>query len=164
MPVVKQDKAVVDPLKPANNGGAKVDTQGKVDVKKGKEPTPVLTAPAPGDAPIVKQPPAATTPAIKVPALKTPDAAAPVIEVPLAKPKLDQAVTPPADTGKSTSDVPVTKQKAGDAPVPQDTQKNDQPKPTGQQPKDQNAKYKNPKDGKDKVKCDPNVETCPPAQ
>ena len=104
VPVVKPDQPVIDPLKPADSGGAKVDVQGKA------------------------------------------------------------VVTPPADAAKSSTDVPVTKQKAGDAAVPQDTQKIDQPKQIGQQPKDQNAKDKKPKDAKDKVKCDPNVETCPPAQ
>ena len=162
VPAVKQGQTVIDPLKPAESGGAKVDLQSKIDMKKGKESPAVTTPPASGDVPVVKQPPAASAPIIKVPVLKTPDAAVPLI---VAKPKQDKAaVTPPADIGKSTIEVPVNKQKAGDAIVPQNTQKNDQPKQTGQQHKDKNAQDKKPKDGKDKVKCDPNVETCPPAQ
>ena len=165
VPVVKPGQTAVDPLKPADNGSAKVDTQGKADAKKGKDVQPVIIQPAPAVAPVVKLPPAASTPAIKVPDLKAPEAVAPVVEAPLAKPKQDKAaVTPPADTGKSTIGVPVTKQKALDATAPQDTQKNDKPKQTGQQPKDQNANGKKPKDEQGKVKCDPNVEICPPAQ
>ena len=88
------------------------------------------------------------------------DATAPIVVAPVQKPKQDKAVmTPPVDAGKAKTDVPVDKPKAGDVAVPQDTQKNDQ-----QQPKDQNANGKKPKDGQGKVKCDPNVETCPPAQ
>lgn len=169
VPVVKPDQKAVEPMKPAANGSAKVDTQDKVDVKKGKEEAPpIVTPPAQADAPVVKQAPAASTPAAKVPAVKTPEVDEPVVE-PSAKTKRDKSqeksvVTPPEDTAKSTPDVPVTKQKSGDAPVKQDTEKNDQAKQNGQQPKDQKMNAKKPKGTQDNTECDPGTENCPPAE
>jgi hypothetical protein len=158
-PATTKDKTVVDPAKPVD-GTPKVDAQGKVDVKKGKDIPQVVVPIAPADTPVVKQPPAAAASAIKVPRVKTPDVVPPLIEAPVQKPKQEKTVgTPPADSGKAKTDVPMDKPKAGTKAVPQDTQKNDQ-----QQPKDQNANGKKPNDPQGKVKCDPNVGTCPPAQ
>ncbi len=158
-PAATTDKAVVDPAKPAVDSNAKIGAPGTVDAKKAKDAAPATTPPAPAETPLVKQPPAALAPAAKAPAVKTPDATPPVVKAPAEKPKQDKTVpTPPADT-KPKADVPVEKPKAGAVEAPQDTQKNDQ-----QQPKDQNANGKKPKDGQGKAKCDPNVETCPPAQ
>jgi hypothetical protein len=162
-PAATTDKAVVDPAKPAVDGNAKVGAQGTVDTKKAKE-APAVTPPAPADTPLVKKPPVDATPVVKAPAVKTPDVTPPVVEAPAEKPKQDKTVTtPPADTAKPKTDVPVDKPKAGTTEVPKDAQKTDQQK-TDQQPKDQNANGKKPKDEPGKVKCDPNVETCPPAQ
>ena len=161
-PAATTDKAVVDPAKPAVDTNAKAGVQGTVNTKNTKD-APVVTPPATA-TPVVKQPPASSTPAVKVPPVKTQDATPPVVGAPAEKPKPDKTVpTAPADTGKTKSEIPQEKPKAGTSAVPQDGQKVE-PKQTDQPPKDQNANGKKPKDEQGKVKCDPNVENCPPAQ
>ena len=135
IPATKQDKGTIDTAKPADLNSRKVQTPGKVDLNKGKDVLPAITPPPP------------------------------VVAVPVEKGK--PAVTAPADTGNATTNVPAgksNKKKAADTVVPQGAQQNTQPQQTGQQPGDQNANKKNQKDGQGKPKCDPNVETCPPAQ
>ena len=142
--VVKQDKSGTDALKPVDQSPPKGDAQGKADVSKSKDALPAVTSPPPAVAPAIKAP--ATDPN-----------------------KGKPAVTSPVDTGKATSDAPVDmSKKKKDAGA------------NNQQPKGQNAtppadaqtqpaggkKAQEPakKNDKGKVKCDPNVETCPPAQ
>ena len=157
--VVKQDKKSTDTSKPADLSTPKVDAKGKVEVNKTKEA-----------APAVDQQPAVVAPVVKAPVVKTPPAVAPVDEAPVTKPQKDKSiVTPPADTGDATVDVPLDKsQKKKDAGA-SDQKKIDQnasPPADAQTPPADGKKAQEPakKNEKGKDKCDPKVETCPPAQ
>ena len=174
--VVKQDKTGTEPLKPADTqkpaekpaevATPEVKTPGKVEENKTLETKPVVT-----------QPPAK---------------AAPAVVAPVVKPKKEQpAATPPAAAGKMKKVVPdaVVPQDTQTQPKQTDEQPIDpkqnkkKKKVTGESdeqpvdqnatppaddqtpPADANAKQKPAKkDEKGKAKCDPNVETCPPAQ
>ncbi len=142
----------------------------KVVVPAAKAPdvkTPPAAAPV-VDAPVTK--PKVVAPVVKVPEVKTPPATAPVVEAPVEKPKkVKPVVTPPADTGKATTDVPVEKSKKKKDAGTTDQKTIDQsatPPADAQTPPADGKKAQEPvkKDEKGKAKCDPNVETCPPAQ
>ena len=162
--VVKQDPngTVVpkpaDPNAPKVDAQGNVDAQGKVDVNKPKEA-----------APPVPQKPAVVAPAVKAPEVKTAPATAPAVEAPGKTPKIDKpAVTPPADTGGSKTDVPAVKSNKKDAGTTEQKtlDQNATPPADAQTPPADGKKAQEPakKDEKGKAKCDPNVETCPPAQ
>ena len=138
---------------------------------------PVVKAPdlksAPATVPVVEasvKKPKVVAPVVKAPDLKTAPAEAPVVEAPVAEPKkVKPVVTPPADTGKATTDVPVDKSKKKKDVGATDQKTIDQnatPPADAQTPPVDGKNVQEPakKDEKGKAKCDPNVETCPPAQ
>ena len=180
------------PITPVDQPAAKVDVPAdgkantdapasvpalKAPVEKPNLAVPVVKAPvvksAPAAAPVVEAPvaePKVVAPVVEVPQVKTPPAIAPVVEAPLEKPKkVKPIVTPPADTGKVTTDVPLDKsqKKKDSGTTDQNTiDQNATPPADAQTPPADGKKAKQPvkKDEKGKAKCDPNVETCPPAQ
>lgn len=149
--VGKQDKSNAETPKPADVIAPKVDANGKTEVKKSTD-----TAPA------------APAPVVKTPDVKAAPAPAPVIVAPAEKPKVAKpVVAPPAvDTGKNAPDATLQKKKDAapsdsKAAVPKASPPAAVPPPPAVGKK---AVEPMKKDGQGKVKCDPNVETCPPAQ
>ena len=126
---------------------------------------PAAKVQVPADAKSNPDAPAVLAPVVKVPEVKTAPATPPVVEAPKDKP----VVTPPADTGKATTDAPVDlskKKKDAGASDQQPKGQNATPPADVKTPPADGKKAQEPakKDNKGKVKCDPNVETCPPAQ
>ncbi len=151
-PVVgKQDKPKVDALKPADAVAPKVDANGKVEVKKSTDTTPVVKAP---DA--------------KKPEVKTAPAPAPVVVAPAEKPKVAKPVVAPpvVDTGKPAPDAQIQKKKdAAGSDSKTVAPKVAPPAAVPAAPADgKKATDAMKKNEPGKAKCDPNVETCPPAQ
>ena len=167
------------PITPADQPAAKVQVpaDGKAKADAPAVAAPVVKTPdlknAPATVPVVEAPvekPKVAVPVVKAPVVKTAPAEAPVVEAPVAEPKkVKPGVTPPADTGKATTDVPVEKSKKKKDAVTSDQKTIDQnatPPADAQTPPADGKKVQEPakKDEKGKAKCDPNVETCPPAQ
>ena len=126
---------------------------------------PAAKVQVPADAKTNPDAPAVLAPVVKVPEVKTAPATAPVVEAPKDKP----VVTTPADTSNATTDVPLDKsQKKKDAGTTDQKTIDEKANPPAdaQNPPADGTKAQEPakKDEKGKVKCDPNVETCPPAQ
>ncbi len=155
--ILKQDQNDNTALKPLDPNAPKKDSSGMSNVDKSKVAVPAITPPA--AAPVVKAPapkvPAAVSPTIKAPATDTT--------------KGNAVVSPPVDKGKANPDVPVDMSKKknnaganGQPPVNQ----NVAPPADAQTPPPKGKKALKPakKDEKNKAACDPNVETCPPAQ
>ena len=126
-------------------------------------PKPAVVAP-PVKTPEVK------TPEVKTPEVKTAPAPVPSAEVPAVAPKKDKTiVTPPADTGTPKIDVPIdksTKKQDAGKPDPKTIDEKATPPAVTQPPPADGKKAQEPtkKDEKGKTKCDPNIETCPPAE
>ncbi len=153
------DKNTVVPFKPSDKGAPKGDSQGKVDMKKGKDFKPPINQPPVMDAPVTKMPPQ-----------KPPMVKAPPVDQPMPMPKRNKpAFNPPMNNGNG-NDAPIlrgdqfNKKKGGDMMPPPNIQKNMQPPPNGQPPKDQNFGGKKPPENKGRVPCDPKLENCPPVQ
>ena len=144
--ILKQDQNNTTALKPVDLNAPKKDASGMSNVNKSKDALPAVTPPPPAVAPAVQAP---ATDAIKGKAV----------------------VSPPVDKGNANSDVPADlskKKKDAGANDQQPKGQNATPPADAQTPpadgkKAQEPAMKNDK-GKGKVKCDPNVETCPPAQ
>ena len=152
--ILKQDQNSTPALKPTDLNAPKTDAPGISNVNKSKDAVPAITPPPPAVAPVTK-----------APAAKIPPAVAPAIETPANK----AVITPPVDKGKATTDTPVDlskKKKDAGANGQQPIDQNVAPPADAQTlpPKGKKAQEPVKKDEKGKVKCDPNVETCPAAQ
>jgi len=161
VPAVNPKKTGADPSKPTAIPEPTVDAQGKGDSKQVKPILPEVPQSKPAIMPPVKLPTAKSPPA-QEPTAKSLTAKPPVVVAPMSKPK-DKVLAPPmpVQVQKPIPVVPLAKpqnNKAGDVPLPPAIQNNAPPVPTGKPPAVPNANGAQPK-----VKCDPAVQTCPPA-
>jgi hypothetical protein len=137
------------PPMPIDGGKMQSDSQGNVIIKKKKDVKPFANEP----------PPVMKSPDVKAPP-------SPGAEAPIGKPKRDKGLFNQPMNGDN-GNPPLqkfNKNKSGGPMPPKVDQKTFQPDQKGQPPQGQDNLGKKPRNVPGKVECDPNVQTCPPAQ